>query len=106
MAAEKSSSSVNSVVANVLKLAKKGGPLGNVGVRGRLGDLASIHSDFDVAVRYGYSQRPLYKLDENSSSHDLCLKIKSVIFYLPQIAPLALFSTTLWLTRPKGLRRA
>ena len=31
--------------------AKKGGPLQNVGMRGRLGDLATIHPEFDVAVR-------------------------------------------------------
>ena len=31
--------------------AEKGGPLQNVGLRGRLGDLATIHAEFDVAIR-------------------------------------------------------
>lgn len=31
--------------------AKKGGPLQSVGLRGRLGDLATIHPEFDVAIR-------------------------------------------------------
>lgn len=51
LAQEKSNSGANSVVANVLKLAKKGGPLASVGVRGRLGDLAAIDAEFDVAIR-------------------------------------------------------
>ena len=35
-----------------MKAAKKGGPLANAGVRGRLGDLATIAPEYDVAVRY------------------------------------------------------
>ena len=31
---------------------KKGGPLQNVGLRGRLGDLGTIDPEFDVAIRY------------------------------------------------------
>jgi structural maintenance of chromosome 4 len=37
-------------VQGILKAAKKGGELGNVGVLGRLGDLAKIPEEYDVAV--------------------------------------------------------
>jgi len=37
-------------VAGILKAAKKGGELNKVGVLGRLGDLASISEEYDVAV--------------------------------------------------------
>jgi chromosome segregation ATPase len=40
----------NSMVAALMKAAKKGGPLANAGVRGRLGDLGSIAPEYDVAV--------------------------------------------------------
>lgn len=40
----------NSAVAGILKAARKGGPLANVGILGRLGDLASVPEEYDVAV--------------------------------------------------------
>lgn len=40
----------NSVVAAILKAAKKGGPLESAGVRGRLGDLGTIPAEYDVAI--------------------------------------------------------
>jgi structural maintenance of chromosome 4 len=40
----------SSAVKGVLQAARKGGELGNVGVLGRLGDLATIPEDYDVAV--------------------------------------------------------
>lgn len=36
----------------LMNAAKKGGPLHHVGLRGRLGDLATIDPEFDVAIRY------------------------------------------------------
>ena len=44
------SSGKNGTVANILKAARKGGPLANAGVRGRLGDLGNIPAEYDVAV--------------------------------------------------------
>jgi structural maintenance of chromosome 4 len=40
----------NTVVAAILKAAKKGGPLESAGVRGRLGDLGTIPAEYDVAI--------------------------------------------------------
>jgi hypothetical protein len=36
----------------LMAAAKRGGPLHHVGLRGRLGDLATIGPEFDVAIRY------------------------------------------------------
>jgi hypothetical protein len=36
----------------LMAAAKRGGPLHHVGLRGRLGDLATIDPEFDVAIRY------------------------------------------------------
>lgn len=36
----------------LMTAAKRGGPLHHVGLRGRLGDLATIDPEFDVAIRY------------------------------------------------------
>lgn len=45
-----SSTSKSGVVAAIMKATKKGGPLYNIGIRGRLGDLASIAPEYDVAI--------------------------------------------------------
>eukprot|EP01038_Epipyxis_sp_PR26KG_P006389 gene6389-8798_t len=50
MNAQQNSSGGNAVLDRLIKAAKKGGPLANAGIRGRLGDLGSIHPDYDVAV--------------------------------------------------------
>lgn len=42
--------SVNATVAQVVKAAKKGGMLQAAGVRGRLGDLATISPEYDIAI--------------------------------------------------------
>ena len=44
------SSGRNGAVASLLKASKKGGPLAGVGIRGRLGDLATISPQYDVAI--------------------------------------------------------
>lgn len=41
----------NTVYASIMKAARKGGPLASAGVIGRLGDLATISSEYDVAIR-------------------------------------------------------
>ena len=41
---------------------KKGGPLQNVGLRGRLGDLGTIDPEFDVAIRYTHFTTPVLRL--------------------------------------------
>jgi structural maintenance of chromosome 4 len=46
------SGGARNVVAAIMKAAKKGGPLASAGVRGRLGDLATIDPEFDVAIRF------------------------------------------------------
>jgi hypothetical protein len=40
------------VLDMLMAATKKGGPLQNVGLRGRLGDLGTIDPEFDVAIRY------------------------------------------------------
>lgn len=42
----------NKVLDMLMAATKKGGPLQNVGLRGRLGDLGTIDPEFDVAIRY------------------------------------------------------
>ena len=42
----------SNVVTAILKASKKGGVLANAGVIGRLGDLATIAPEYDVAIRY------------------------------------------------------
>lgn len=45
-----SSNSRSPTVRSILEAAKKGGELSNVGILGRLGDLATIHEKYDVAI--------------------------------------------------------
>lgn len=40
----------NRTVQGLLKASRPGGPLAKVGLLGRLGDLAAIHADYDVAI--------------------------------------------------------
>ena len=42
--------SASTIIDNILKATKKGGPLAAAGVRGRLGDLGTIAAEFDVAI--------------------------------------------------------
>lgn len=44
----------NKVLDMLMAATKKGGPLQNVGLRGRLGDLGTIDPEYDVAIRYKY----------------------------------------------------
>jgi len=41
---------IRSTIASITKAAKPGGPLASAGVRGRLGDLATIAPEYDVAI--------------------------------------------------------
>lgn len=50
IAAKQSQSSSNKTVEQILKAARLGGALSSAGVRGRLGDLATIPPEYDVAV--------------------------------------------------------
>ena len=52
MTSQQSSGKKNAEVETILAAAKKGGPLAHAGVRGRLGDLATIAPEYDVAIRY------------------------------------------------------
>lgn len=45
----------NKVLDMLMAATKKGGPLQNVGLRGRLGDLGTIDPEFDVAIRFVHS---------------------------------------------------
>jgi len=49
-AARQASSGRSQAVSGILEAAKKGGELSKVGILGRLGDLATIGEDYDVAV--------------------------------------------------------
>lgn len=49
---QQSRGSHSNVVTAILKAAKKGGALASAGVIGRLGDLATIAPQYDVAVRF------------------------------------------------------
>ena len=49
-AARQASSGRSQAVAGILEAAKKGGELSKVGILGRLGDLATINEEYDVAV--------------------------------------------------------
>lgn len=42
----------NKVLDMLMAATKKGGPLQNVGLRGRLGDLGTIDPEYDIAIRY------------------------------------------------------
>jgi structural maintenance of chromosome 4 len=50
LAAQQSRSGSNVVVQKLLQATKRGNPLAAAGVRGRLGDLAAIASEYDVAI--------------------------------------------------------
>jgi len=49
-AARQASSGRSQAVAGILEAAKKGGELSKVGILGRLGDLATVNEEYDVAV--------------------------------------------------------
>ena len=48
---QSSSGVIRSEIASILKQTKPGGCLADVGVRGRLGDLGTISSEYDTAIR-------------------------------------------------------
>lgn len=50
LTAQQNRSGSNVVVQKLLQATKRGGPLATAGVRGRLGDLATISPEYDVAV--------------------------------------------------------
>lgn len=52
MTSQQSQGSHSKVATAILKAAKKGGALASAGVLGRLGDLATISPEYDVAIRY------------------------------------------------------
>lgn len=51
LTSQQSAGSHTGVVAAILKAAEHGGPLAGAGVIGRLGDLATISPEYDIAVR-------------------------------------------------------
>jgi len=52
LSSQQSQGSHSKVATAILKAAKKGGVLASAGVLGRLGDLATISPEYDVAIRY------------------------------------------------------
>ena len=60
---QNSKQSAHGAVAAILKASKKGCPLANCGVRGRLGDLGSIDEEYDVAISTACGQLDFIVVD-------------------------------------------
>lgn len=75
---ERSSSKGRSRELEMLMAAsKRGGPLQHVGLRGRLGDLATIDPEFDVAIRYDVILTVTYSAAQCASINVFFTALKS-----------------------------
>lgn len=73
MATSSNKSGGNAIIDRLMKASKKGGPLHNAGVVGRLGDLATIAPEYDVAISTacGYLD---YVVTETSEGAQRCIQ--------------------------------
>ena len=70
---QNSKQSAHGAVAAILKASKKGSPLANCGVRGRLGDLGSIDEEYDVAISTACGQLDFIVVDTTAGAQR-CVK--------------------------------